>query len=78
MPDMLLQAGCQILTVEGVHLPPSCLRFTPGGLRNNPMISTRREIIMVEMAWAFLLIIPYDALASAVLAVHLVWILCLS
>ena len=39
------------------------------------MISARREIIMVEMAWAFLLMIPYDALAGAVLALHLVWIL---
>jgi len=39
------------------------------------MIGVGREIIVVEMAEAFRFAVPYEVLAGAVLAVHLVWIL---
>jgi hypothetical protein len=39
------------------------------------MIGARREIIVVEMAEAFLLAPPYGVFAGVVLAVHLLWIL---
>jgi hypothetical protein len=39
------------------------------------MHDDRREIIVIEMAAAFISAVPYEALAGVALGVHLVWIL---